>query len=47
VDYRITVHGQEAPDRPTTIPLDPAIRIHDLRMEARHLHVRGEALVTP
>ena len=47
VDHKIAVHGQEAPDRPTVIPLDPAIRIHDLRIDARHLHLRGEALVTP
>ncbi|MCY3654054.1 MAG: DUF2993 domain-containing protein [Synechococcus sp. SB0678_bin_12] len=47
VDYRITVHGQEAPDRPTTIPLDPAIRIHDVTIDAQHLHVRGEASVRP
>ena len=47
VDHRITVHGQEAPDRPATIPLDAAVHIHDLRIDAQHLHVRGEALVTP
>lgn len=47
VDHRIVVHGEEAPDRPTIIPLDPAIRIHDLRIDARHLRLWGEALVTP
>lgn len=47
VDYRIVVHAQEAPDRPTTIPLDPAIRIHNLRIDTRHLRVGGEALVRP
>ncbi|SAY38707.1 LmeA family phospholipid-binding protein [Candidatus Synechococcus spongiarum] len=47
VDHQIVVHGEEAPDRPTTIPLDPAIRIHELRLDAQHLHLRGEALVRP
>ncbi|MYF19804.1 MAG: DUF2993 domain-containing protein [Synechococcus sp. SB0677_bin_5] len=47
VDHGIAVHGEEAPDRPATIPLDPAIRIHDVRIDAQHLHVRGEASVRP
>lgn len=47
VDHRIAVHTEEAPDRPTTIPLDPAIRIHDLKMTPQHLRLWGEALVTP
>lgn len=47
VDHRIAVHAEEAPDRPTTIPLDPAIRIHGLTIDARHLRLRGEALVSP
>ncbi len=49
VDHGITVHGEEAPDRPATIPLDPAIRIHDLKItpHPQHLRLRGEAWVTP
>lgn len=47
VDHEIVVHGEEAPDRPTTIPVDPAIRIHELRLDAQHLRLRGEALVRP
>lgn len=46
VDHRIVVHGEEAPDRPATIPLDPAVRIHDLRIDGQHLRLQGEALVT-
>lgn len=47
VDHEIVVHGEEVPDRPTTIPLDPAIRVHGLRFDAQHLRLRGEALVRP
>ena len=47
VDHEIVVHGEEAPDRATTIPLDPAIRIHELRRDAQYLHLRGEALLRP
>ena len=47
VDHEIVVHGQEAPDRPTTVPLDPAVHVHELRLDARHLHLWGEALVRP
>ena len=46
-DHRIAVHAEEAPDRSTTIPLDPAIRIHGLNMDAQHLRLWGEALVIP
>ena len=45
VDHGIAVHGQEAPHRPTTIPLDPAIHIHGLTIEAQYLHLWGEAFV--
>lgn len=44
-DHGIAVHGQEVPDRPVTIPLDPALRIHGLAVEARHLRLWGEALL--
>ncbi|MXZ83902.1 MAG: DUF2993 domain-containing protein [Synechococcus sp. SB0666_bin_14] len=47
VDHEIVVHGEGVPDRPTTIPLDPAIRIHELRFDAQYLCLRGEALVKP
>ena len=47
VDHKIIVHGKEAPDRPTTIPLDPAVDVHGLRLDAQHLHLWGEALLSP
>ena len=47
VDHGVAVHAQEAPDQPTIIPLDPAIRIHDFTLDPQHLRLRGEAWVTP
>ena len=45
--HNIAVYAEEAPDRPVIIPLDPAIRIHKLTIDAQHLHVQGKALVRP
>lgn len=47
MDHGITVDAEEARDRPTTISLDPAIRIDNLIIDAQHLRLWGEALVTP
>ena len=47
VDHQIVVHGDEAPECPTTIPLDPAIHVQELRLDAQHLYLRCEALMQP
>ena len=46
-EHKIAVYRDEASSRPTTIPLDSAIRINGLKIEAQQIHVWGEALVTP